>query len=376
MNTDRIATTAPSVNNDQIPPVEHWRAIASGENGSVAAHLARVGLAILEQPYRLAVAGRNRLFDWGLRRSMRLPAPVISVGNLTVGGTGKTPLVIELVRRLQAMGRSPAVLLRGYAATNGQSDEAVELASALGAAVPVVADADRVRGADKAMRQSPKTDVFVLDDGFQHRRVHRDLDLVLIDATQPLGFNHLLPRGLLRESKTGLRRADAVIVTRFDSQAARSFEVTSAYLFRLAGRSPVAYTRPRWSGWRDAQDQAAAREALKIARPYVVCAIGNPQAFAQMARSELGVLAGFEAWPDHYPFTFAQIMAVMNRALQADAGAIILTEKDWVKWRPHLQVNAAPSAPPIYRPTLNIEFIKGADALEALVKQAIDQNRV
>ena len=143
----------------------------------------------------------------------RLPHPTISVGNITTGGTGKTPVVRWLAERLQEQGRRPAVLMRGYRSEGGISDEQSLLQQQL-PEIPVIANPDRVRGAADATQKQNDIDTFILDDGFQHRRVHRDFDLVLIDATAPFGFGHILPRGSLREPLSGLRRANALLITR------------------------------------------------------------------------------------------------------------------------------------------------------------------
>ena len=185
--------------------------IMSGQDRTLAGGLSRLGLSILEPVYRGIVGIRNRMFDSGLRKPKKLPRPVISVGNLTAGGTGKTPMVIELVKRLKINGVQPAVLLRGYRAGDSGSDEAAELQNELGSQVAVAANPDRSAGAKLALESQPGTDVFVLDDGFQHRQVARELDIVLVDATQPWGFGHVLPRGLLRENKAGLHSSTGLM---------------------------------------------------------------------------------------------------------------------------------------------------------------------
>ncbi len=152
---------------------------------------------VFEVPYRLLVETRNRHYDRAADAAKRVPVPVVSVGNLTTGGTGKTPMVAWLARWFQQRGLRPVIVSRGYGSQNGQpNDEARELAEQL-PDVPHLQDADRVRGAQQAIAQHG-AQVILLDDGFQHRRLHRDLDIVLVDALQPFGSEHLLPRGLLR----------------------------------------------------------------------------------------------------------------------------------------------------------------------------------
>ncbi|MEZ6191533.1 MAG: tetraacyldisaccharide 4'-kinase [Phycisphaerales bacterium] len=224
--------------------------IMSGNAPGPAAAATRLGLSALAPAYRLAVALRNKQFDAGLRKPAKLPRPVISVGNLTTGGTGKTPMVIELARRLLNQNHKPAILLRGYMkeGATASSDEAVELQRELGSAVPVMPNPDRTEGARQVLEKHPEVTVFILDDGFQHRQVHRDLDLVLIDATRPFGFNHLLPRGLLREPARNLRRAHAVILTRCDLITPSELAALDRQIESLTGKPPTAHAATPWSG--------------------------------------------------------------------------------------------------------------------------------
>ena len=177
----------------------------------------RALLGVAAVPYAAAVIIRNAYYDFFPRAARRVVVPALSIGNLTVGGTGKTPIAAEIARRLVAQGRKPAILLRGYKAKPSprapaesdaasarwreQSDEAMVLTRRCPEAL-VMVNPDRVVSARRAMQQG--ADVIVLDDGFQHRRLARDLDIVLIDATAPFGHGHFLPRGLLREPPTSL----------------------------------------------------------------------------------------------------------------------------------------------------------------------------
>src|SRR4051794_2790213 len=193
-----------------------------GEDRSIRASLLRGATAAAEPFYAVVAAARNRAFDAGLRKIHRLPRATISIGNITTGGTGKTPVVRWLAQRLRESGRRVAVLSRGYKAEPGKlGDEQLMLDHALNSSVEqqrvhIVANPDRVAGASEALRLRPETDVFLLDDGFQHRRAGRDLDVVLVSATNPFGYGRVLPRGMLREPLSGLRRAGAFIVSHAD----------------------------------------------------------------------------------------------------------------------------------------------------------------
>src|SRR5580658_2492398 len=180
-----------------------FRQIMGGEDSSPGAIALRTAAAIAEPFYAAATDLRNRLYDWSILKTHPLGRPTVSVGNLTTGGTGKTPIVQWMTRRLLAEGHKPAILMRGYKSTaNGGSDERALLETPQ---IPVIADPDRRGGAIMALRQHPGTTVFVLDDGMQHRRAARDFELVLIHAAHPWGYGHVFPRGLLRESINGVR---------------------------------------------------------------------------------------------------------------------------------------------------------------------------
>jgi tetraacyldisaccharide 4'-kinase len=347
--------------------------IMAGKDRGVLGHAAALGLSAMEPGYRLAVALRNRLFDLGLRKPVQLPRPTVSVGNLTTGGTGKTPMVIELARRLAEQGSRPAVLLRGYMADqNGSpSDEALELARELGSSVPVQPDPDRAAAAGRVVDKHPAVTVFLLDDGFQHRQVHRDLDIVLIDATRPLGFGRLLPRGLLREPAGNLRRADAVIVTRCDLVTPAVLADLDQRIKDLTGQPPTAHTACRWSGFRGPAGDLPA-DHLRTLHVVGISAIGNPQAFKQMLNASAGRVLQSHTFDDHHAYSSKEVQGLLADAQRLGAQAVVTTEKDWVKWQPLLEsLNPSDRAhrPPILRPVLGAEFLDGAGAIDRMLRE-------
>ncbi len=349
---------------------ESWhRPIVSGTDRSLTAGAVRAGLRVAELGYRVAVVSRNICYEKGLCSGFDLPRPVVSVGNLTVGGTGKTPMVIELTRRLIAMGHHPAVLLRGYHASTFGSDEARELSYELGAAVPIGVGTDRVQAAARVVSQRPEVDVFVLDDGFQHRRVRRELDLVLIDATEPFGYGHLLPRGLLREPAANLRRADAVIVTRADQVG--DLMGLDARIERLCGRKPVAHAAYRWEGFRDARGGTHDRGFLADRVVVGVCGVGNPGAFEQTLRQSARAVPACVAMPDHHDYNLVELKGLLGRARQLGAQAVVTTEKDWVKWETLAGGEAL--GLPVYRPILRVKFLDGEVAVDSLLRGAVQR---
>ena len=216
--------------------------VISGQRRDLAAALTRIGLSVAEPVYRGAVAARNHAYDHRWLAVHRAGLPVISVGNLTTGGTGKSPFVMWLARQFRDSGQRVCVLSRGYmATTNGVNDESMELASRL-PEIAQVLNRDRVAGAKKAL-QEKQAQVLLLDDGFQHRRLHRDLDIVLIDAAQPFGFDRLLPRGLLREPKRSLARADFVLITRADAITPDSLRLLQAEIRRHFESETIGVSR-------------------------------------------------------------------------------------------------------------------------------------
>lgn len=362
------------------------RNIVSGRRRGAQASAARVGLTALAGPYAAAVAARNRMFDLGLRRATSMGRPTLSVGNLTAGGTGKTPIVIDLVRRLRALGHCPAVLLRGYAAAgDAASDETLELRRAL-PGVRVEANPDRLAGAAAVLAASAATSAFVLDDGFQHRRAARDVDLVLIDATCPFGYGYLLPRGLLREPVSGLRRADAVVITRADRVEDATLRDIEREVERITGRPPVARAAHRWNGFvsGDAGDAveggatAAAEDiqALRGRRVVGACGLGNPEAFHAMLHEHVAEVAAFVPAADHHAWSAGELRELFRVARREGADVLVTTEKDWVKWRVLLEVEGAGvggggAEIQVWRPVLEIAWLDGGGAVERLLREGL-----
>lgn len=355
-------------------------AVMSGEARGLRADLARAALTCLVPGYAAAVGLRNAAFDVGLRRPHRLPRPTVSIGNITTGGTGKTPLTIELARQLAAAGHQPAVLLRGYRGGDERdSDEAALLTQALDGMI-VVADADRRAGADEALRRAAAAGrdvtVFLLDDGFQHRQVARDLDLVLIDAMRPLGFSRLLPRGLLREPAENLRRADAVIVTRADQVAAEHLTKIDSLVQQFTGLRPMAHVAHVWDGLVDDAGQMHPVAALHERTVIGLCGIANPDAFEAMLRQAGAHVLAMRSFADHHRYTAADVRAVGELARQSGAALLVMTEKDHVKWRQvaaTAQQQGGEGLAAVWRPLLAIRWLHGRESLGTLMQQRLGQ---
>ena len=192
-----------------------------------------MGLRLAEVPYAAVMRLRNGLYDWSVLGSCRAGVPVVSVGNLTLGGTGKTPMVAWLASWFRRRGAAVAILSRGYrAGSGGQNDEALELAHGL-PGVLHLQDPQRVRAARHAVEEH-HCQVLLLDDAFQHRRIARDVDIVLLDALEPFGWERVFPRGMLREPLAGLARAQVVALSRADAVDVETREAIARRAGQLA----------------------------------------------------------------------------------------------------------------------------------------------
>jgi tetraacyldisaccharide 4'-kinase len=303
--------------------------------------------------YGAAMRARAALYSSGVLASHRVDAPVISVGNITTGGTGKTPLVEWAARTLAQGGRRVCILTRGYGradegrrvvVSDGErlladaregGDEPRLLAEALLGTASVLSDADRVAGARWAI-ENLGAEVFVLDDAFQHLRLARDLDVVTIDATAPWGGGHLLPRGRLREPPRALARAGCVVITRAD--LAHDLESLRDEAVRLSGGHAVVLTaRTRTLRLRSLDGSGDASDfegAASVRRVGAFCAIGNPEAFFAHLRKDGHEVCHARAFPDHHVFDEAELEMVAIEAERCGARAVLLTAKDAVKIEP------------------------------------------
>lgn len=336
----------------------------------------RVLLRVLSGIYGSVVGVRNKLYDGGLLKSYSVAVPVVCVGNITAGGTGKTPLVIWLCRYLRDKGLRCVILTRGYKTRPGEmTDEPALLAKACGD-VPVVVDSDRVRGARKAIEHH-EAQVLVLDDGFQHRRLMRGLDIVVIDATCPFGFGKLLPAGLLRESPHSLKRAKAMVITRSNHVEPKVLEGIEERIHQYAPDIPVipvAKTVHRHTWAVTFQNRQIGLDELKGKPVYAFCGIGNPAAFfSSIERSGLQ-LAGTEVFDDHYAYTQEDMKHIYKKARKCGADVILCTQKDWVK-----SALAAPK-PEEQKFTfaylaMELDFVEGFDKIKRLLDANITGNR-
>ncbi|MCE5262687.1 MAG: tetraacyldisaccharide 4'-kinase [Deltaproteobacteria bacterium] len=311
----------------------------------VANHTVAAALRLLSLPYAAAVALRNRLYDRGILRREQLPVPVISVGNITVGGTGKTPTVIFIANLLKQRGFHPAVLSRGYGGRSGAAvrivsdengilcgwreagDEPVLIARAA-PGVPVLAGSRRLLTGREAVRRFG-ADVLILDDAFQHRALCRNLDIVLVDALCPLGNGFILPRGPLRETPKALRRAHLILRTGAEEEPGGEPLPKASRLPSFRGiRRPLGLVEAKTGRVRPLAE-------LKGVKVCAFAGIGRPGSFRRSLSRLDADIVSFRAFPDHHPYSRADIDALRILARESGATRIVTTEKDAARLADH-----------------------------------------
>ncbi len=293
-------------------------------------------LSPLGKAYGQVMRVRNYLYDRQWLKTHWLGSPVISVGNLTTGGTGKTPTVIKLAKMVSELGKRPGIILRGYGSRKGlEADEVLMLRRSL-PGVPIVANADRIAGGRIALEQS--VEVLIADDAFQHRRLGRDLNLCLVDATNPFGGERVLPAGRLREPMAGLGRSDMVFLTRCDQAEAKTIDSLISRIREYAGPVPILRCEHRANGYVDAAGKAYAIDFLAGKEVFAFAGIGRPESFFETLKSVGVRLTGTRVYRDHHDFTDKEIVELAEAAERSGASAILCTLKDLVKIDPKTQV--------------------------------------
>lgn len=297
-----------------------------------------------------AVAGaRNRLYEKGVFASYALGAKTVSIGNITVGGTGKTPLVAFVAETLFEAGETVGILTRGYGRTNPKKrvlvtdgeniladakkagDEPFELAEKLLGKAVIIADANRV-SAGLWAREKFGITVFVLDDAFQHRKVKRDLDIVCIDATNPFGNGKVLPSGILREPLKNLKRAGAIVITR--ANLAENIGNLKSQISKYTD-CPIFISHNEFSNFTEIndfnKDQTTRNPQLATRNSLAFCALGNPNNFfEQLKRANFNLIAT-ETFPDHHFYTPKDFANLEKKARENGAEILLTTAKDAAK---------------------------------------------
>jgi tetraacyldisaccharide 4'-kinase len=315
----------------------------------------------LSLAYGWITRARVAAYQRGWLKQHRLKGPVISVGNLTVGGTGKTPMVLWLAERFLSAGKRVAILSRGYKGTAGSSDEVRMLKERLGERVVFGVGADRFQEGQRIEAQQ-SIDVFLLDDGFQHLQLARDIDVVMLDGSRPLEHEALLPIGTLREPVAAWQRADLLVVTRkrerLDLQGAET--------------RPLFYAETRLLGFREIGQAGMAGCSSEIpVRPLLgFCGIGNPEGFyADLERWNVP-LAGRVSFPDHHRYSDGDLAKLTREAARAGAQALVTTEKD----EQNLPKGRDPLKLPVYVAVMQLA-LSAESAFSAALDRLLDRKR-
>lgn len=319
--------------------------------------------------YGFVVKTRIFFYKKGLLKSVRLPIPVISVGNITLGGTGKTPVIEYIAHYLQKKGKRVAILSRGYAATIKQeksplnknicNDEHLVFQENI-PDIPHLLNKDRVKSGLCAIRQF-QVQYLLLDDGFQHLRLARDMNIVTIDALNPFGFGHIFPRGMLREPLDELRRADMFMLTHADQCSHDKIQLIMDQLHAIAGHVPVVETvhKPIWLESSQGAEMIDIN-VLQGKRVFAFCAIGNPESFRKSIESLGGELLNFHIFPDHHVYTASELRTLNAEAKRVRTEVIIVTQKDRVKIKNVCEMWDFP----LWTLKIEIRIVKGYEIFE------------
>jgi tetraacyldisaccharide 4'-kinase len=346
-----------------------FRDLVSGRRRGAAAGLLRSVLHVASFPYGWVMRARNRRYDRGGAEIHRAAVPVVSVGNLTVGGTGKTPMVEWLARHLRQQQIRVAILSRGYgAASGGLNDEALELELAL-PDVPHLQNPDRVASSTVAVEELA-SQLLLLDDGFQHRRLARDLDIVLLDASEPFGFNHMLPRGTLREPTFGLSRAGVVVLSRADMIDPDEREAIRQRALYLSPEAAWCEVEHRPAALVDFAGGSEHLQSLAERSVAAFCGIGNPAGFRHTLAALGCRVSAWREFPDHHNYTREDVDELAGLTRESAAELILCTRKDLVK----LRVPAIGGVP-LRALSVELRFLSGEQAMLDALRPVIDQAR-
>jgi tetraacyldisaccharide 4'-kinase len=330
-----------------------YLSIIAGQRRGLWAALLRGLLGLGTVVYAALHKGRQLLYKIGIFRSTRFPCPVVSVGNITAGGTGKTPFVEYLARWFARKNFRIAILARGYGKLDERDSDDEDLISEMELENVVrLAGKDRVNQGKKALADY-RADLLLLDDGFQHYRIQRNLDIVTVDATNPFAGGHLLPRGLLRERPAALRRADLVVLTRTDQVSAGELEALRAKLGPAVEtvHKPV-HVRSLWNR------KKYGIEWLRGKSVYAFCGVGNPDAFRRTLESVGASIVKFRAFADHHVYTTQDLRRMNAEAQEFMAEIVVTTEKD------ALRLNAEGFELPLSALRIEIEIVRNEELLE------------
>lgn len=342
---------------------EYIRDVQASRRGDPLAIFLRAVLRVASWGYAGVVACRNLAYSAGWKRIHRSMLPVISIGNLTTGGTGKTPTAAWIAQWFRARGIRVCLLSRGYGAAAGQMNDEALVLEQLCPDVPHLQSPNRVEMA-RVAHEELDSQLLLLDDAFQHRRLHRDLDIVLIDALDPWGGDALLPRGLLREPKRNLKRAGLVLITRVDQVSAATLEILRQQIAHLVQGIPIVEVAFAATNLINAAGETLPLESVHGQTVAAFCGLGHPEAF-QKTLGQLGTVVGaFRTFPDHHPYTREDVDDLTAWAASTSAMHVLTSQKDLVK----LQLERLGHIP-LWAVQISLRVVSNGPALETALEQ-------
>lgn len=355
---------------------ENYRKLISGQKAGIGTSLLRLVLGFAAAGYSITVRARNFLYSKEWLKVHRADAVVISIGNITVGGTGKTPLVIWLCKEIisdskfQSSNSQCAILTRGYKSraqeTKDYRDEPAILTESC-PGVKVIVNPDRVAGAAEAVGNFG-SNTLIMDDGFQHRRLVRDLDIVAIDATRPFGYGKMLPAGLLREPVISLKRANVVVITRCDQIAETELSEIERKLQTINPNMIISRSIHAPTSVKSMDNKEISLEHLKDKKIYAFCGIGNPDTFLNTIKTIGFKLVGSKVYNDHHHYTNDCLADIYEQAEHLKADLILTTQKDWTKIS---KLASAKKDIPLAYIGIEIKFLAGEDKLRDLIERTL-----
>ena len=292
---------------------------------------------------------RNYGYDKGFFKSNELNCPVISIGNVVMGGTGKTPHVIATASFLKKLGKKPAIISRGYGGTHKDGtlivhdgsnllvsadiagDEPVMMAETLGN-VPVLVNKNRYKAGVKALKNFD-VDIILLDDGFQHRALKRDIDIVLLNTKAPFGNGRVFPGGELREDLSSIKRADMLILTKANGLKDDEKNQLKAMLLKRWPEKPVFFSENRFTSLLGLDNKKINITSLKNAKVYGFCGIAQPETFFQALKQMGANILGQKVFSDHHKYSVNDILNLLEQSRKLGCDFVVTTQKDGVKIR-------------------------------------------
>ena len=353
---------------------ESYRKLISGQKAGMGTALLRLLLGVAAGGYSIAVRARNFLYSAGWLKAHRADAAVISIGNITAGGTGKTPLVIWLCKQIisdskfQIPNSQCAILTRGYKSRAQETEDYRDEPAILIESCPevkVIVNPDRVAGAAEAVSKFG-ANTLIMDDGFQHRRLVRDLDIVTIDATRPFGYGKMLPAGLLREPVASLKRVDAIVITRCDQITETELSQIEKKLGAINPNMIIARSIHAPVCLKSMDNKEISLEQLKDKKIFAFCGIGNPDAFLNTIKTIGSEVVGSKVYNDHHHYTNDCLADIYEQAGGLKADLILTTQKDWTKI-----ISDFESLLPFAYIGIEIKFLAGEDKLRGLIEKTL-----